>query len=84
MGKYDFDKVTDRRGTGAVKYDGLRELFGDADLTPLWVADMDFQPSCIRLSPHSGQFLALGYRLAPEAPWPGGATGRAGIRARRG
>ena len=43
MGKYDFDKVTDRRGTGAVKYDGLRELFGDADLTPLWVADMDFE-----------------------------------------
>lgn len=35
--KYNFDVVTDRRGTGAVKWDvGENEL-------PMWVADMDFR-----------------------------------------
>lgn len=42
MAKYDFDSVIDRRGTGAVKTDGLKELFGRDDLQALWVADMDF------------------------------------------
>ena len=41
--KYDFDKIIDRRGTGALKYDVLEERYGDADLLPLWVADMDFE-----------------------------------------
>lgn len=35
--KYDFDEVIDRRGSGCVKYDGIK-----AGLIPLWVADMDF------------------------------------------
>lgn len=39
---YNFDEEIDRRGTGSVKYDGLREHFGREGLTPLWVADMDF------------------------------------------
>lgn len=39
---YDFDKVIDRRGTGAMKYDALEELFGSKDLLPLWIADMEF------------------------------------------
>lgn len=48
MGKYDFDIIVDRRGTGALKLDVLKERYGRADLTPLWVADMDFEtPSFI-------------------------------------
>lgn len=43
MGKYNFDKVIDRRGTGAIKLEVLETMFGDADLLPLWVADMDFE-----------------------------------------
>lgn len=43
MERYDFDKMIDRRGTGAVKYDALGELYGRSDLLPLWVADMDFE-----------------------------------------
>ena len=35
--RYDFDKMTDRRGTGSLKWDvPEREL-------PMWVADMDFE-----------------------------------------
>ena len=42
MKQYNFDEIINRRGTNCVKYDGLKEAFGNADLTPLWVADMDF------------------------------------------
>jgi len=43
MKKYDFDEVIDRHGSGCMKIDDLRDLFGKADLTPLWIADMDFR-----------------------------------------
>ncbi|MGY3766654.1 MalY/PatB family protein [Vagococcus vulneris] len=32
-----------RRETNSVKWDGLNEKFGETDLMPLWVADMDFK-----------------------------------------
>lgn len=41
--KYNFDRVVDRRGTGSLKYDALEERFGNPDLIPMWVADMDFE-----------------------------------------
>ncbi|MDR2680116.1 MAG: PatB family C-S lyase [Tannerella sp.] len=43
MTVYDFDEIIDRKGTDCVKYDTLRAHFGSEDLTPLWVADMDFR-----------------------------------------
>ncbi|MDE6345489.1 MAG: PatB family C-S lyase [Muribaculaceae bacterium] len=48
MQKYDFDTPVDRTGTGALKYEVLQERYGDSNLLPLWVADMDFEtPSFI-------------------------------------
>lgn len=41
--KYNFDRVIIRRGTGSLKYDALKERFGNPDLIPMWVADMDFE-----------------------------------------
>jgi cystathionine beta-lyase len=41
--KYDFDKPVDRRGTDALKTDALATRYGNANLIPLWVADMDFE-----------------------------------------
>lgn len=38
-----FDREIDRRGSGAVKTDTLKERYGRDDLTALWVADMDFE-----------------------------------------
>ena len=39
-----FDRVIERRGTGSMKWD-----LAEADLLPLWVADMDFEaPSAVR------------------------------------
>ena len=33
----------DRLGTDCSKWDGCEEKFGDKNLLPLWVADMDFE-----------------------------------------
>ena len=43
MKKYDFDKIIGRRGSGAVKTDALKKVFGKEELIPMWVADMDFE-----------------------------------------
>ena len=39
---YDFDEIVDRRCTDCVKWDCLEERYGEKDLLPFWVADMDF------------------------------------------
>ena len=43
MKTYDFDKIIERRGSGAIKCDALEKFFGKDDLIPMWVADMDFE-----------------------------------------
>ncbi|MDR0394612.1 MAG: PatB family C-S lyase [Tannerella sp.] len=43
MKTYDFDEITDRKGTNCIKHDALKEHFGQEGLIPLWVADMDFR-----------------------------------------
>ncbi|MDR2058189.1 MAG: PatB family C-S lyase [Dysgonamonadaceae bacterium] len=43
MKQYNFDKVVDRENTGALKMNVLKERYGQTDLIPLWVADMDFR-----------------------------------------
>ena len=41
---FDFDRVIERRGTHASKWDMMAKLSGiaAADGIPMWVADMDF------------------------------------------
>lgn len=47
--QYNFDRVIDRKGTDSVKYDLTGPLFGNKDVLPMWVADMDFEvPDFIR------------------------------------
>jgi len=41
--RYDFDEFVNRKGTGCAKWDACEEVFGTADVLPLWVADMDFR-----------------------------------------
>ena len=40
--KYDFNKITDRHNTNAIKYDLAVARGKPADVLSLWVADMDF------------------------------------------
>lgn len=39
----NFDEIIERKNTNCVKYDALQDYFGEEDLQPLWVADMDFK-----------------------------------------
>lgn len=43
MTTYNFDREIDRKKTNSLKYDFAVERGRDADVLPLWVADMDFQ-----------------------------------------
>ena len=47
--KYNFDEIINRAGTESVKYDLRDKVFGNPDVIPMWVADMDFRtPDFIR------------------------------------
>ncbi len=72
MKTYDFDKTIDRRGTGAIKTDVLKEVFGHEDLIPLWVADMDFEtPDFITEALRKRlEHSVFGYTALPAGYWP--------------
>ncbi len=38
---YDFDKVIPRKNTDCAKWDAAQFLFGNSEVLPMWVADMD-------------------------------------------
>ena len=42
MTTYDFNTIIDRKNTGCAKWDAAPWLFGEKDVIPMWVADMDF------------------------------------------
>lgn len=68
---YDFDKIIDRRGTGALKTDALQERYGSADLLPLWVADMDFEtpPFITEALQRRMEHPIFGYTIEPYDYW---------------
>lgn len=67
--KYDFDKVIDRNGTAAVKLEEAKEVWGRADLIPLWVADMDFgtAPFIVDAIRKRCECEVLGYTGKPDS-----------------
>jgi cystathionine beta-lyase len=40
---YNFNEIYNRKGSGAIKCDLIKNVFGTEDLLPMWVADMDFK-----------------------------------------
>ena len=70
--EYDFDRVIDRRGTGALKLDVLQQRYGRTDLLPLWVADMDFEtpPFIVDALRRRLDHPLFGYTVEPEDYWP--------------
>lgn len=65
--KYDFDEITERAGTGCVKYDKAPK-----GLIPMWVADMDFRtPDFIIDALHQRlDKPVLGYPFIPKDYFP--------------
>ena len=71
MKTYDFDKIIERRGTGAVKTDALKKVYGKEDLIPLWVADMEFETPdfIIEAIRKRLDHPVFGYTVMPEGYW---------------
>jgi len=69
---YDFDKIIDRTGTGALKNEVLQKRYGRADLLPLWVADMDFEtpPFIVDAIRSRMDHPIFGYTVDPVDYWP--------------
>ncbi|WP_178019453.1 MalY/PatB family protein [uncultured Paenibacillus sp.] len=65
---YDFDERLPRRGTFSEKWDHGRELFGDPDVLPLWVADMDFRcaPAIVEAVTERAKLGIYGYTTRPK------------------
>jgi cystathionine beta-lyase len=40
---YNFDEIIDRENTASYKYDLRKKIFRNANVIPMWVADMDFR-----------------------------------------
>jgi cystathionine beta-lyase len=70
--RYDFDKIVDRRGSNALKVDALEARYGDANLLPLWVADMDFEtaPCIVEALRARLDHPVFGYTMDPPGYWP--------------
>lgn len=68
---YDFDQVIDRHGTCAMKYESLDLMFGRHDVTPLWIADLDFAvcPDIMDALRRRLEHPVLGYSAAPDSYW---------------
>jgi cystathionine beta-lyase len=69
MGKYNFDEYIERRNTSSMKWDLMGERFGDPDLLPYWVADMDFKspPEVLEAIDAKLKHGVLGYPVAEES-----------------
>lgn len=67
--EFDFDQPQQREGSNSVKFDGRQYYFGTSDVTPMWVADMDFAvPECITRALHERvNHPIFGYTLYPES-----------------
>ncbi len=67
--KFDFDIPISRENTNSVKFDGRQQYFGTTDVSPLWVADMDFAvPECVtRALQERLNHPVFGYTLYPES-----------------
>lgn len=65
---YHFDELYARKGTLSLKWDQNESLFGDPDVLPLWVADMDFRcpPAVIETVKQRAELGMYGYTIRTE------------------
>jgi cysteine-S-conjugate beta-lyase len=66
---YDFDEIIDRSNTDCIKYDWRERVFGNKDVIPMWVADMDFRtpPFVLKAINEKVEQGILGYSFRPES-----------------
>ena len=67
--QYNFDEVVDRTSTSCIKWDARQSVFGNPDVLPLWVADMDFRSPQFVIDAIAQRLThpVLGYTLRPDS-----------------
>lgn len=67
--KNDFNRPIQRKGTMSVKWDGVDKRFGDAEVLPMWVADMDFPspPAVVQALQKRAELGVYGYTMKPHS-----------------
>jgi cystathionine beta-lyase len=66
---WNFDEIINREGTDCIKYDWRGNVFGKADVIPMWVADMDFRTPTFVTDAISERLKheILGYSFRPDS-----------------
>lgn len=66
---YNFDEVVERTSTSCIKWDARQSVFGNPDVLPLWVADMDFRSPQFVIDAIAKRLThpVLGYTLRPDS-----------------
>ena len=69
--RYNFDEIIERRGTDCFKWDALQAMYGRDDVTPMWVADMDFRSPDFVLEAirRRCDHPVLGYTMPSDGYW---------------
>ncbi|MDP3212106.1 MalY/PatB family protein [Methylotenera sp.] len=67
----DFDQLVSRDHSNSLKYDGRQAMFGQDDVIPLWVADMDFAspPAVSDALLQRASHPIYGYSIFPESTY---------------
>ncbi len=67
--KYNFDEAPCRENSNCLKWDKREEVFGKADVIPMWIADMDFStpPFIINALRERLNHEVLGYSYRPDS-----------------
>lgn len=66
---YNFDEIIERTNTNCIKYDARTNFFGNPDVIPLWVADMDFRTPdfIVEAIKKRAEHEIFGYTFRPES-----------------
>lgn len=66
---FNFDEIIPLAGSGSLKFDDRLNVFGRADVQPMWVADMDFAapPAVVRALQARAAHPVYGYTKTPES-----------------
>ncbi|MCG8409889.1 MAG: PatB family C-S lyase [Bacteroidales bacterium] len=67
--QYNFDEIVNRENTDSVKFDLRADIFGDKEVIPMWVADMDFKTPdfIIQAIQQRAKHEVLGYSFRSKA-----------------
>jgi cystathionine beta-lyase len=66
---YNFDEIISRESTSCIKWDARQTVFGNPNVLPMWVADMDFRSPDFVVSALRERLTheVLGYTYRPES-----------------